>query len=443
MATATHADPRSALMAELGETDDPRALIPGDPGAVTGAADQLRRHAGTMDDVATGLAGIRIPDWSGPASNVFWDGFTPEAGNWRLGRDAMNTAAGALDEYGSSLTWAQGQAAEAIALWRQGEQVTRQAVADGSFVQPSGLHYGPQPVGPRTVDPGEGLRQQAIQLLQRAREQLAQAGDAHASAIEKVAGKADGAPGWLTGPADFVDKKGPQKVSKELKSSKSMLEKARAGDKLTRYGKHGQLLPERKGPDVTVVGGTVEASVFDASARGATQLGAVTAAGQVEAKMLGAEASATAGVGPTGVNAQARANAYLSQVSADGSMHYGIAEVGGSGKAYVGAEAGAYGAVGLDGVRVGADAFIGGKAEAEVHSDVGGVGAGVTGEAWAGAGAEANATLGKGEDGKWHIGAEAGVGLGVGGKLGIDVTVDPGEVKDTLGDAATKLNPFD
>jgi hypothetical protein len=74
---------------------------------------------------------------------------------------------------------------------------------------------------------------------------------------------------------------------------------------------------------------------------------------------------------------------------------------------------------------------------------VGGLGAGARGEAWAGIGAAADATIGKGEDGKWHIGAEAGVGLGVGGKLGFEVTVDPGEVTDTLGDAASALNPFD
>jgi hypothetical protein len=109
----------------------------------------------------------------------------------------------------------------------------------------------------------------------------------------------------------------------------------------------------------------------------------------------------------------------------------------------VGAEAGARFSAGPDGIRLGGDGFAEGKVTTSVHGDVGGLGAGVTGEAWVGAGGELNATFGKTEDGKWHFCGEAGVALGVGGKIGYENTVDPGEVTDTLGDAAKKLNPFD
>lgn len=436
-------------MAELGQTDDPRELVPGDPAAVTGAADDLRARAEIMESVAAGLAAVRIPDWEGPASSAFWDKFTPEAGNWRLGRDAMTTAARELDAHASALTWAQGQAAEAIALWEQGEQATRRAMESAPPMAPVGVPGGPQPFVLPLNDPGAALRQRAVEVLDRAREQLKKAGDTHASAIGKVAGKADGAPSWLTGPAQFVQKNGPQKVAVDIKQTESWMEKAErqqaAGSRFARYGQWGHEFDKRQGPGVnaTLLGGTAEGSLFSAGAKGATQVGDVTLAGQAEAKALGGEASATAGVGRDGLNAQAKVNAYVAQVSAEGSAHYGVAEVGGSARGFVGAEAGAHGAIGLDGVRVGADAFAGARATGEIHGDIGGLGAGATGEAWAGAGAEANATIGRGEDGKWTIGAEAGVGLGIGGKVGVEVTVDPDEITDTLGDAAGALNPFD
>ena len=437
-------------MAELGQTDDPKALIPGEPEAVTGVADDLRARARTMEDVAAGLSGVRIPDWEGPASSAFWDEFTPEAANWRLGRDAMNTAARALDGHASSLGWAQGQAAEAIALWEQGEQATRQAMGSG---MPFGQPFGAQPLGaqPSTLgltDPGAALRRQAIDVLERAREQLRKAGDTQASAIEQLAGKADGAPTWLTGPAQVVQTKGPQKVAVDIKQTESWLEKGERqqseGSRFARYGQWGHEFDRRQGPGVnaTVVGAKAEGSLFSSTAVGATQFGDVTLGGQAEAKALGAEASANAGISRDGINAQAKVNAYLAQVGVEGSAHYGPAEVGGSAQGFVGAEAGAHGSVGLDGVRVGADAFAGAKAVGELHGDIGGLGAGATGEAWAGAGAEANATFGKNEDGGWTIGAEAGAGLGVGGKVGFEVTVDPGELKDSVVDAAGALNPF-
>ena len=90
---------------------------------------------------------------------------------------------------------------------------------------------------------------------------------------------------------------------------------------------------------------------------------------------------------------------------------------------------------GKDGLHAGAEAFAGAKATGSGSGDVAGIGAGVTGEAWAGVGAEANVDLGM-KDGKFTIGGELGAGLGVGGKVGVNITVDPGKMVDTIGDAA-------
>ncbi|RZS31243.1 hypothetical protein EV193_115122 [Herbihabitans rhizosphaerae] len=451
-------------MAALGQTDDPKELIPGNPEAVANAADDLRKKADLLKGVGEDLGAVRISAWDGQASNGFWEKFTPEKGNWKLGHDSLDSAAKALDGHVSSLTWAQGQAREAIAKWDAGEQATKKAAEEfaakgGTFSPgvdpdaPIGSPNGPKPNGGAFTDPGIALRKEASAILERAKDQLGKAGDAHAKEIEKHGGKGKNTPDWLAHPARFVEKKGPQKAAIDIKKTDSWIDKAqKAQGKKGKFGKYGQWghkfdenAGDKKGPDVkvTVFGGNTEASLFKADAKGATQVGNVTLMGEAGIKALSADAGWSAGVSKDGVYADAKAGAYLVSGEAKGSARYGYAEVGGSVKGYIGAEAGAEASIGKDGIKAGVNAFAGGRAEAEVHGDVGGVGAGAKAEGWVGVGAEANATIGKGEDGKWTIGAEAGVGLGVGGKIGFEITVDPGEVVDTVGDVADKLNPFD
>ena len=350
----------------------------------------------------------------------------------------MNTAARALDGHASSLGWAQGQAAEAIALWEQGEQATRQAMASG---MPFGQPFGAQPLGaqPSTLgltDPGAALRKQAIDVLERAREQLSKAGDTQASAIEQLAGKADGAPTWLTGPAQVVQTKGPQKVAVDIKQTESWLEKGERqqseGSRFARYGQWGDEFDRRQGPGVnaTVVGAKAEGSLFSSNAVGAHPVRRRHAGGQAEAKALGAEASANAGISRDGLNAQAKVECVP---GAGGRGGLGALrappEVGGSAQGFVGprpaptARSASTGPGRRGRVRRGQGRRRGPRRPRRARCCA-------TGEAWAGAGAEANATFGKNEDGGWTIGAEAGAGLGVGGKVGFEVTVDPGELKD-------------
>ena len=104
---------------------------------------------------------------------------------------------------------------------------------------------------------------------------------------------------------------------------------------------------------------------------------------------------------------------------------------------FAGAEAGADVGLGPEGFSAGGKAFAGAKATAAGGAEAGGVGVGVTGEAWAGPGVEADLTFGEErDDGKFHIGAEVGASPILGGKVGMEFTVDPGKVADTAGDAA-------
>ncbi|MBT2487887.1 hypothetical protein J7E96_04940 [Streptomyces sp. ISL-96] len=171
-----------------------------------------------------------------------------------------------------------------------------------------------------------------------------------------------------------------------------------------------------------------------ASAEGSLTNGPMQLAGAAEA-YVGAKASAAGGITNEGIRGEAGAFAGA-EASAKGRADAGPVGVYGRAEAKAGAEAGVSAGAGRDGLQAGAEAFAGAKAGVAGGADIGGIGAGATAEGWAGIGAEAEATLGKGTDGKWHIGATAGVAVGLGGELGFEVTVDPDKIADTASDAA-------
>ncbi|MFE9050660.1 hypothetical protein [Streptomyces rubiginosohelvolus] len=100
-----------------------------------------------------------------------------------------------------------------------------------------------------------------------------------------------------------------------------------------------------------------------------------------------------------------------------------------------GAEAGVNVGAGTNGAVLSAEAFAGAKAGASAGADVGGLGVGVTAEGWAGPGAEVT-LAGKDANGVWHFGPKVGLSPALGGAVGFEITVDPGKVVDTVGDAA-------
>ncbi|MDQ0941819.1 hypothetical protein [Streptomyces sp. V1I1] len=171
-----------------------------------------------------------------------------------------------------------------------------------------------------------------------------------------------------------------------------------------------------------------------ASAEGSLTNGPMKLAGEAEA-YVGAKASAAGGITNEGVKGEAAAFAGA-EASAKGTADAGPVGVYGRAETKAGAEAGINAGAGLEGLQAGAEAFAGAKAGVAGGADIGGIGAGATAEGWAGIGAEAEATFGKGTDGKWHIGAKTGVAVGLGGEVGFEVTVDPGKIADTASDAA-------
>ena len=102
-------------MAELGSTGDPKALIPGGPARVQQTVEGFIRYGDALVMAGEGLKSIDSGGWTGVAGDAFHECFDGEPDRWIGCGQAFLDAAGALAGHAEALSWAQGQAAEAIA----------------------------------------------------------------------------------------------------------------------------------------------------------------------------------------------------------------------------------------------------------------------------------------------------------------------------------------
>jgi hypothetical protein len=188
-------------MAELGETHDPRALIPGDPDAIAANAGSLRDRARDAADAGDGLRKIDSGSWTGAAAQKFHEKFSYEPGRWFTAGDAMQGGAGALDDYVATLRWAQQQAAEAIREWDQAQAATQHAKTDHATATTAAQQAG-QPEPPFT-DPGTAGRDSAQALLKDARNQLRNSASTAAGTLRAKASLAPEKSSWLDDVGDF------------------------------------------------------------------------------------------------------------------------------------------------------------------------------------------------------------------------------------------------
>ncbi|MGW2642233.1 putative T7SS-secreted protein [Streptomyces sp. NPDC001348] len=421
------------MATELGSTTDPKELIPGDTGKLATLASTLTSWSKKFDKIGDGLRDVKIPGWRGQASDAFWPTLTKEKNNWYLASDAMSGAADAVTSYSSTLGWAQKQASTAIEQWKSGDHEAAQTT------------------------------------LNAARKQLKPELEKLTKKLGDLAGGTSHSPGWLVDARQRVDDwkwvadHGVGKTSQNRWKweTERWLPKGDGfyrADKVWGKDEDGNWYirnkPEPTGEEEETAPGkktnlTVKlaewqggANAWSDGVKGETSFGGDgKLSGSLGASALGVDGSAGASITNGRLQAGVSGSAYLAQASANGGVEYGYAAAQVEGKAYAGAEAGANLGVGKDGLHAGAEAFAGAKATGSVSGDVAGVGAGLSGEAWAGAGASASGDLGM-KDGKFTIGGEVGVGLGVGGKVSFDVTVDPHKVVDSLGDAADAIGDW-
>jgi hypothetical protein len=200
-------------MAELGETDDARALVPGDPDAIAANGVALRQRAADAGNAGDGLRSIDTGAWTGPAAERFHDKFSYEPGRWFTAADAMQAGAGGLDDYVATLRWAQGQAAEAVRLWKSGSAATQQART----------RYESAPQSTPFQDPGEADRLSAEQTLTTAREQVRSVARVVSGTLRDKASLAPEKSGWLDEVGDFLHDAGGHVVNGVASLGNAML----------------------------------------------------------------------------------------------------------------------------------------------------------------------------------------------------------------------------
>ncbi|WP_295839725.1 putative T7SS-secreted protein [uncultured Microbacterium sp.] len=185
--------PVGSHRAELGDTDDPTALVPGEPGSVFAYAEQCRAAASGCERAADELAGLRQVDgWEGDSADAFAQRVTIELKAWDDLTEKLNAAAGAWEQYATVLGWGQQKAGDAIAMFAHAAALTAAAAAQ------SPAQLGPRgDTGPGTrafPDPGSGPRSDARALLAYARESVADTAAEAAAVLHRIAPSAAGGP---------------------------------------------------------------------------------------------------------------------------------------------------------------------------------------------------------------------------------------------------------
>ncbi|MEV6971900.1 putative T7SS-secreted protein [Kitasatospora sp. NPDC093806] len=191
------------MTTDLGQATDPKELIPGNIESIASTVAWLKSYGDTLHSTGEGLRRIDTVDgWSGKAGDAFRQAFHGEPQKWLEAGDSFHDASTALAAYQSVLAWAQGQAADAIRQWREGQTATGRARSEHQDAERNAGHELP------FSDPGEATRAAARQTLSTARNQVKNAGDTAANKIAKARDKAPEEPGWLDKVGDFFSDAG-------------------------------------------------------------------------------------------------------------------------------------------------------------------------------------------------------------------------------------------
>jgi hypothetical protein len=111
------------MVMQLGETNDPQDLVPGNAGSIAQVAGKMYGYSTVLTEAGNGLKRIDTTDgWSGAAGDAFRERFHGEPERWLIAGSCFQDAASALDRYIPTLEWAQQQAGAAIQQWNQGDK---------------------------------------------------------------------------------------------------------------------------------------------------------------------------------------------------------------------------------------------------------------------------------------------------------------------------------
>ncbi|MFG2118081.1 putative T7SS-secreted protein [Streptomyces sp. NPDC048710] len=157
---------------QLDETEDPKELIHGNPAKLRETAGHLQHFAQAFGAVATGMQNLDSSDFKGEAADTFREKFASHQVKWQQAAEACGEAASALENFAHTVEWAQAQAREAVAKYREGKAASK---AHQQKVQTynDAVDAGDKDPGPRPSeqDPGDEAKHAAEQILAAARSQ--------------------------------------------------------------------------------------------------------------------------------------------------------------------------------------------------------------------------------------------------------------------------------
>ncbi|MET9259990.1 putative T7SS-secreted protein [Amycolatopsis sp. NPDC004079] len=413
------------MAAELGQSLDPKTLIPGEPLLLSGDLRKLVQNIEKMSAISEGLAAISPQEWTGDASDAFREVFGKEPQKWIDTIGILGKGADALADYGDTLTWAQSEAQRAIELFTQSQAASRAAAADYNVQAQQAASLG-QEMYP-FADPGQSGTAQAQEVLGGARNRLEEVG----------AGIAE-----LLGFSPEDDGTYSKELGKESadKGKKSEWERGNQSDGMLTDKVDGVLKLLGIDTHDETSAASASASVAEGKTNGSFGSDLFGGSGKMGGAVLGADASAHGSMNSLGMSGDASAEAYLAKGSAAGELHGPKhVSVSGSADGAIDAHASASGSLGWTGGKAQIGAGIGAHVGADAGAEVGGVKAGVHGGLRAGFSADASAQFGMGDDGKFHVGASAGLSVGIGGELSFNIAIDPKEVASTVHDVSNAV----
>ncbi|MFJ6370807.1 putative T7SS-secreted protein [Streptomyces virginiae] len=172
---------------QLGQTEQADELIHGKVSDINASVKNLRDFKSAFDSVGQGMKGLDSSHWKGAAADSFREKFQTLPTDWLHAADAFEGAAKALETYATTVTWAQGRAKEAIDLYKQGQEASKNAADDykKKVAAYEDARTGDKPL-PRPecpADPGAGVRDRAQEILNDARRQRDEAADTANKAV--------------------------------------------------------------------------------------------------------------------------------------------------------------------------------------------------------------------------------------------------------------------
>ncbi|MFJ2163291.1 MULTISPECIES: putative T7SS-secreted protein [unclassified Streptomyces] len=173
---------------QLGQTDQANELVHGNESNIRATAKHLTDFGTAFDKVGGGMRGLDSAQWKGEAADTFREKFAMHPPKWLHAADACDAAGKALESYADTVKWAQGQAQQAIDLYKRGKKASEQAVESynkkvDAYNAAIKADKDPGPPLERFADPGRSDIARAREILAEARRQRNEAGGAAAGKV--------------------------------------------------------------------------------------------------------------------------------------------------------------------------------------------------------------------------------------------------------------------